>query len=179
LLVAAWLSFYALGILAQLMAKRQKWKVGDLFKIPLADGSASLGQVVAQEREVLNSVTCAFYDTKVPGTCPPDAPPPLRDESLIACLFTTHDLLGSGAWLVIGHTLPQVARKHMPYEDCRRSGWVGAKVRGSSHVREFLDAYYRLAPWDDWANPKYLDAFLIDPSKRPKDLIYVKTTDVS
>ena len=166
-----------LGILAPLMPKRQKWKVGDLFKIPLADGSASLGHIVAQEREMLNSVTCAFYDAKVPETCPPQAPPLPSDEALIACLFTTHDLLGNGSWTVIGHSSPRVSRKHLPYEDCRRGGWVGAKMRGSGIVRQFLDAYYRLAPWDDWADPKYLDAFLIDPSKRPKDLIYVKTTD--
>lgn len=166
-----------LGILAPLMPKRQKWKVGDLFKIPLADGSAALGHIVAQEREMLNSVTCAFYDAKVPETCPPQAPPLPSDEALIACLFTTHDLLGNGSWTVIGHSSPRVSRKHLPYEDCRRGGWVGAKMRGSGIVRQFLDAYYRLAPWDDWADPKYLDAFLIDPSKRPKDLIYVKTTD--
>ena len=157
------------------MAKRQKWKVGDLFKIPLADGSASLGHIVAQEREMLNSVTCAFYDIKVPDTCPPQAPPLPSDGALIACLFTTHDLLGSGIWTVVGHLSPQASRQQLPYEDCRGSGWVGAKMRGSSNVRQFLDAYYRLAPWDDWADPKYLDVFLIDPSKKPKDLIYVKT----
>lgn len=165
----------ALGILALIMAKKQKWKVGDLFKIPLADGSASLGHIVAQEREMLNSVTCAFYDIKVPDACPPQTPPPPSDEKLIACLFTTHDLLTSGVWIVIGHLTPQISREQLPYEDCRSSGWVGAKMRGSGNVRQFLDAYYRLAPWDDWADPKYLDAFLIDPSKRPKDLIYVKT----
>ncbi|WP_395743660.1 Imm26 family immunity protein [Prosthecobacter sp.] len=159
------------------MVKRQKWKVGDLFKIPLADGSASLGHIVAQEREMLNSVTCAFYDTKVPDTCPPHAPPLPREDALIACLFTTHDLLSTGIWTVIGHSPPQVSRAQLPHEDCRRKGWVGAKMRGSGIVRQFLDAYYCLAPWDDWADPKYLDAFLIDPSKKPNDLIYVKTTN--
>ena len=156
--------------------KRQKWKVGDLFKISLADGSASLGHIVAQERQMLNSVTCAFYDTKVPNTCPPDAPPLPSDEALIACLFTTHDLLGNGIWAVIGYASPRLSRKHLPYEDYRGSGWVGAKMRGAGNVRPFLDAYYRLAPWDNYSakDPNYFDAFLIDPSKRPKDLIYVK-----
>jgi len=158
-------------------SKRQNWKVGDLFKIPLGDGSASLGHIVAQERQMLNSVTCAFYEVKVPDTCPPDAPPLPNDSTLIACVFTTHDLLRNGVWPLIGHTSPQLPRKYLPHEDCRRSGWVGATMHGSGIVRQFLDAYYRLAPWDDWADPKYLDSFLIDPSKRPKDLIYVKKTD--
>lgn len=159
------------------MAKRQKWKVGDLFKIPLADGSASLGHIVAQERQMLNSVTCAFYDVRAPETSLPEVQQLPSDEALIACLFTTHDLLDNGAWSVIGHSPPQISRKHLPYEDCRSNGWVGAKMRGSGVVRRFLDAYYCLAPWNDWADPKYLDAFLIDPSKRPKDLIYVKAID--
>ena len=156
------------------MAKRQTWKVGDLFKIPLADGSASLGHVVAQERDMLNSVTCAFYDLKVPENCPPQTLPPPSDEALIACLFTTQDLLCNGVWTVIGNSSPRISREHLPYENCRRNGWVGAKMRGSGIVRRFLDAYYRLAPWDDWADSKYLDAFLIDPSKRPNGLIYIK-----
>lgn len=157
--------------------KRQKWKVGDLFKVPQADGSASLGHIVAQEREMLNSVTCAFYDSKVPVTCPPDSPPLPKDDALIACLFTTHDLLGRGVWPVIGHVSVDLPRKYLPYEDCRSKRWVGAKMYGSGIVRQFLDAYYRLAPWDDWADPKYLDGLLIGPNKRPGDLIYVKTTD--
>jgi len=173
-----WRSILLLGVIAPHMAiKRQKWKVGDLFKIPLADGSASLGHIVAQEHQMLNTVTCAFYDAKVTDTCPPDAPPLPKDETLIACLFTTHDLLRRGVWPVIGHITPQLSRKHLPYEDCRQNGWVGASMYGSGIVREFLDAYYRLAPWDDWADPKYLDGLLIDPAKRPKDLIYVKPTD--
>lgn len=159
------------------MAKRQKWKIGDLFKIPLADGSASLGHIVAQELEMLNSVTCAFYDIKVPDTCPPQAPPPPSEETLIACLFTTHDLLSCGEWPVIGHSSPRISPEQLPYESCRKSGWVGAKMRGSGIVRRFLDAYYCMAPWDDWADPAYLDAFLITPSKRPKDLIYIKKMD--
>jgi hypothetical protein len=154
--------------------KRRKWKVGDLFKIPLADGSALLGHIVAQEREMLNSVTCAYYDTKVSDTCPPDAPPLPSDEALIACLFTTHDLLDNGMWPVVGYAAPRLPRKYLPYEDCRHSGWVGAKMHGSGIVRQFLNAYCRLAPWDDFADPTYLDRLLISPAKRPKDLAHIK-----
>jgi len=158
-------------------SKRQKWKVGDLFKIPLADGTASLGHIVARDDQMLNSVTCAFYDIKVPRTCPPDAAPLPDDGALIACLFTTHDLLNRGVWVVIGSAPVHLPREHLPYEDCRKRGWVGAKMHGSGIVRQFLDAYYRLAPWDDWADPAYLDRLLISPAKRPKDLVLVRRRD--
>lgn len=126
---------------------------------------------------MMNSVSCALYNIKVPETCPPEAAPLPSSGSLIACLFTTHDLLRKGVWTVIGHAPPQIPSDQLPYEDRRSSGWIGARMHGSGIVRRFLNAYYRLEPWDDWADPKYLDALLIDPSKRPKDLIYIKTQE--
>jgi len=60
-----------------------------------------------------------------------------------------------------------------PYETLRRSGFIGAKVRGSGIVEEFVNAFYGFAPWDDWYVPDYLDAFLISASKKPTDrLVY-------
>ena len=154
--------------------QRQRWQVGDLFKIALSDGSAALGHIVAREAEVLNSVTCALFDIKVPESCPPECPPFPGEEALIACLFTTHDLLNRGTWPIIGQVASQLPISCFPFEDCRKKGWVGAKVIGSGNVRTFLDAFYRLAPWDDWADPNYLDRLLISPQKKPKNLIYIK-----
>ena len=130
--------------------KRQRWKVGDLFKVPLSDGSAVLGHVVAREPSMMNSVTCAFFDIKVPESCPPDEPPGPTNSGLVSCLFTTHDLLSSGTWTVIGDCNPAVPATCLPFENERANGWVGAKMHGSGIVRDFLDAYYGLAPWDNW-----------------------------
>jgi hypothetical protein len=149
------------------MARRQLWQIGSMFKIPQSDGTASLGQVVGCESAVLNSVTCAFFDVKVPATCPPNSPPPLTWELLIACLFTTQDLLKNGTWVVIGHSEAVLPSKFLPYEETRVQGWVGAKVHGSGNVMSFLNAYFGLALWDDWADPNYLDRLLIHPSKKP------------
>jgi hypothetical protein len=154
--------------------KRKKWSVGDLFKVPLEDGTASLGHIVGQERSMMNSVTCAFYATKVPDTCPPDSPPAPTDDALIACVFTTHDLIRRGFWPIIGHVLPQLSQKYFPYEDCREKGWVGATMHGSGIMREFVNAFYGLASWNGYFDPNYFDKLLIDPSKRPKDLLFVK-----
>lgn len=41
--------------------KRQRHKEGDVFAVPLGDGSYALGQILSYEPEALNSVGCAFY----------------------------------------------------------------------------------------------------------------------
>lgn len=158
--------------------KRRKWKVGDLFKVPLVDGTASLGHIIAQEHQMMNSVTCAFYDIKVPDACPLGESPSPQEQALISCIFTTHDLLSKGVWPIIGYMSPQLPRKYLPCEECRKRGWVGAKMYGSGIVREFLNAFYHLAPWDDWADPHYLDQLLIDPRKRPTDVILIKQKNI-
>jgi len=156
------------------MAKHKKWQMGSLFKIPQSDGSSSLGQVVAQETEMLNSVTCAFFDTKVTDTVPQ-----IKLEQLIACLFTTHDLLNNGTWPVVGLGEITVPANVYPFEETRSRGWVGAKMFGSGIVMKFLNAYYGLTFWDDWADPNYLDRLLIDPSKKPTSLRYKSDREIS
>jgi len=46
------------------------------------------------------------------------------------------------------------------------------KIVGSANIAEFLNAYYGLVPWDDWADPNYLDKLLISPDKKPKNIIF-------
>jgi len=152
------------------MAKRrQVWKVGDVFVVPTSDGQAVLGQVIAHEPEVLNSVSSAFFDVRIDrdnnwvGILP--------IQKIFSVLFVTRDLLDIGVWRVIGHQPVRVARDLFPYERLRDRGFVGAKVIGSGIVREFLDAYYGLTPWDAWKEPDYLDHLLISPDKKPKSLV--------
>src|SRR5260221_7397416 len=147
--------------------KRQKWQVGDLFAVPLLDGTFAVGHVVGRERKVLNSVTCAFFSTRF-KEFRDSMPDP---DSLIACLFTTHDLLGRGVWKVVGHAAPEIPYEYMPCEETRSMGWVGARVYGSGNVNEFLNAYHGLTAWDDWADPGYLDGLLISRNKKPAKLL--------
>jgi hypothetical protein len=114
-------------------------------------------------------VTCAFYDAKAPSSNA-DPLPHCDSKQLVACLFTTHDLLDNGTWPVIGFSDPTMPPQFLPFEDTRERGWVGAKVYGSGIVMEFLNAYFGLAMWDDWADPSYLDKLLIHPSKKPANV---------
>jgi hypothetical protein len=43
-------------------------------------------------------------------------------------------------------------------------------------IEEFVSAYHSLCPWDDWADPDFLDALLISKDKKPQKLILSKNT---
>lgn len=145
----------------------QRWSAGDWFGIPLSDGSRLLGQVLSAEPVVLNSVSCALFDQRFQ-----DVAPPPEVKCLFTALLTTRDLLDSGHWTVVGAGPIDVPRDRYPYESLRSSAFVGAKVIGSGNVAEFANAYCGLTPWDDWADPLYLDHLLISPDKKPAVVVY-------
>ncbi len=149
-------------------------KVGDTFIVPLAASSVAPGHIVAREAEALNSVTCAFYDQRLRNPTTRDVSSCLTADRLIACLFTTRDLLDRGSWRILGHESPNIPKNLLPNEHTRRKGWVGAKIIGSGNVEEFLNAFHCLVPWDHWADPLYLDRLLIHPSKKPPNVILTR-----
>ena len=149
--------------------KSQKWQIGDVFTVPQTDGKHSLGQVVGQEREALNSVVCAFFDLRGECTESDWAPQLLRRKDVIALLFVTRDLLDRGRWRVVGWREPSKLGQDGIVDEARSNRYIGVEIRGSGIVEKFLNAFYGLHPWDAWHNPRYLDRLLIDPSRKPPD----------
>ncbi|KRG73288.1 hypothetical protein ABB28_11640 [Stenotrophomonas chelatiphaga] len=146
--------------------KRQKWAVGSVFTIPLEDGDKCVGQVVGRERSVLNAVSIAIFDIK--GRWSQELSVPSLEEGLIfSVIMSTKDLLDSGRWHVLADR--PLADAEKPFESLRGSGFIGAKVRGSALVEDFVNAFYGLAYWDDWYLPDYLDAYLLSLDKKPVD----------
>ena len=151
--------------------RKQQWARGDVFLVPLQDGTNALAQIVGREAQVLNSVTCAFFESRLAeGVTPIEADSALG--RLISILFCTRDLLDSGRWKVVGNRSVELKKKDMPYENCRSKGWVGAEVEGSGIVEDFLNAFHGLQPWDAYKDPNYFDKLLLSPKKKPHNLIY-------
>jgi immunity protein 26 of polymorphic toxin system len=156
--------------------KRQAWSVGDIFTIQLKDGQHGLGQVVSQERRLLNSVGVAVFDCRVPSSAAASVTEPMV-ASAFAILFTTRDLPDSGAWRVVATGAVRLPKHLLPYEDLRASGFVGAKVVGSGILTKLFNAFYALAPWDDWHDPHYLDGLLLSPDKKPHRLAFKSSSE--
>jgi hypothetical protein len=161
------------------MAKRQRWSEGAIFFIPQSDGLHAVGQVVQRTRQALNSAIVALYDLRRKSGETATVFD-LKPEQLIAIQFTTPDLLNNGTWPVVGEgpvANLSVMSKLSPIRDLpelEKSGFIGATITGSGIIRKFLDAFYGLRAWDDWADPNYLDTLLLSPEKKPKVLLLKK-----
>ncbi|RTR37981.1 hypothetical protein EKG38_15560 [Shewanella canadensis] len=153
------------------MAKKT-WDIGNIFSVELSDGTFSIGQVVGREAEVLNSITCAFFKIRFQHYPSMDEIFELNETKLIACQFTTKDLLTKRIWKVLGNRKPVISSISFPHEDCRDNGWIGAEIHGSGIMNQFLNAYYALEFWDDWFEPDYLDTILWKDAKKPENLRY-------
>lgn len=140
---------------------RQVPNVGDAFLVPLDDATGCLGQIVEIEREVLNSVTAAFFGLRLPS---PPSETELADlvaSAPIACLFVTRDLFNAGLWARVGRAPVRLEDSLLPHRDARRRAWVGARVIGSGIVEKFLNAYFGLREWDEMNDPKYYSKLLL------------------
>jgi hypothetical protein len=152
---------------------RQQWKVGDVFVMRTLDGKYAIGQIVGREPEVLNSVSVALFDQRV-DRAEEAIDGDLSESRAFSILFSTRDLLDGGAWKVVGACPVEIPPARMPFEHVRVGGFVGAKVIGSGIVRQLVDAYFCLAPWDDWYDPQYLDKLLVSPDRLPQHRILIK-----
>lgn len=150
----------------------QNWEEGSVFLVPLSDGDYGVGQVIARERELLNSVAVALYDQRLQDGAGSGVPQ-VSPDSLISLVYVTRDLLNSGRWKVVGKVDGHHPSFTMPFEHLRGGGFIGARVQGSAITESFLNAFYGLEPWDDWYLPDFLDGFLVSPDKKPHErLLY-------
>ena len=150
--------------------RKQAWKIGDVFLVQNADGQFSAGQIVGREADVLNSVTVALFRKRFSE--PEEAEcAELTEDDAISIVFTTRDLLDSGDWSVIGTRRILIRHDVLPHENLRAKKFVGAKVYGSGIVMKFMDAFFGLAPWDDFHDPRYLERLLLSIDLKPQQLV--------
>lgn len=147
-------------------ARTHRWVAGDVFLVPLKDGTHGVGQVVARDRSLLRSAAIALFDLKA-DCLAGQGPHVLPLGTLFSELVCTRDLLDSGRWAVVGRAASPVPEDVVAYEALRASGFVGESVVGSAIVEEFVNAYFGLMPWDDWYVPDYLDKLLVSPGRKP------------
>jgi len=163
---------YPVGGLPMARKKKRAWSIGDIFCIPLSDGTYSIGQVVGQEPEALNSVICVFFSRRL-GTVPIQLDGQLSERELLSVLFVTRDLLDSGDWQVFCRTEPFPIRKYINVSALKAAGFVGVDIIGSGIVMKFLNAYHNLYPWNGFYEPDYLDRLLVSADKKPSHVLLI------
>lgn len=157
--------------------RRKTWDVGNLFAVPLADGSYGLGQVVGREENMLNSISCAFYRTRVSASDLASVGGVPDESELIAVQFTTKDLLTKRVWRVLGAYPVELPHHLFPHEDRRGQNWIGAEMVGSGSMVNLLNAYFGLAPWNVMFEEDYFDQLLAPGVRRPPTAIVLNPAD--
>lgn len=157
------------------MAKKKKvdWKTGDIFLVPLLDGTYGTGQILDLQMPTI--VRIALFDENVKSLTEFDISHACSLSNLISLIASSREQLDFDAWKIVGNKPIQIAIRDFPNEQFRNKDWVGAKHYDAALIEDFLNAFYSFIPWDDWFNPNYLDAFLVDLSKKPKTLVFIKS----
>lgn len=153
--------------------KKSPWGKGTVFLVPLQNGKCGVGQVITNE--VMGSPTVAVFPVCLPCDCELSAVPALQEESCIALLTVFGRSLDRGIWRTLGQREVAMLSSRGVNWETRGSQWVGAEVFTSNIVEALLNAYHALEPWDDFADPEFLDKLLLPPHKRPAGVKLIKS----
>jgi hypothetical protein len=154
-------------------SKKVKWNSGAIFLIPLLDETYAVGQVL--DLQMPNIVRCALFDERIFDIDKIEINQLCLISDLISLLACSREQLDYNVWKIIGYKEIKINKRNFPNEHFRTSNWIGAKHYDAAIIEDFMNAYYCLAPWDDWFNPNYLDHLLISLEKKPSYLVYKKS----
>ena len=144
--------------------KRIQWEHGDLFGVPLEDGSFGIVQAVGHwvpEGGVYVAVTDQRAES-LPTVIALD--PRVR---VIALMQVGDNAFDRGWFPRIGPAQALARREDFPNERFARSGYVGAKSYTGGIVVAFLSAWHGLTPWTGYHDPDYFDKLLVSGVERP------------
>lgn len=160
--------------------RRQEWSAGDIFVIYAKDkerrldGSSFIGQIIAHEEHALSAVICAFFDQRAS-----DLEEVLGRGPDISRMFSVLFLTRSAVdyeWEIAGHAaiakLP--SKKEVEIDALRSREYIGMSMKTAPIIEDFLAAYRGVSPWDPYPQFDYFDGLLLDPSLKPKKLLYKK-----
>ena len=150
--------------------KKVNWRSGDIFAIPLNESLYGFGQIVSHEPDCLDSVLCMLFSDSISSIDDPAVIP--KDLKIISVELISRESLDDSLWPIVGNQKTTDVLNLYPIERLRENGYIGAKVRGSSIIDDFMAAYHGLIPWDSYADKAYFDKLLIPGMEIPKKAFF-------
>jgi hypothetical protein len=152
-------------------AEKAIWKPNDVFAIPLKNGDYAIGHILDQR--MVNTVRIALYNEVISdlNTISENL---INDEHLVSLIEVTREQLDYGVWKIIGNILTIISIEKYANEQFRSNKWINYIVLYATVAETFMNAYLGLLPWDKYYDPDYFDKLLVNPSKKPSNLIYKK-----
>lgn len=140
--------------------KKQKWKVGDIFQIPLENGTYAFGQVVWKS---YTHPVCILFDINKIDV-------PILEEIIsspsISILSLTPTSLDNHSWKVLGNMNVRLQKEDVPAIFNGTPG-VGATSFTSGILEDLANAFYGVTPWNVFAEEDQFDQILLPQVKRP------------
>ena len=147
------------------------WKQNDVFVIPLKNKYYAVGHVLDQR--MVNTVRVALY-SEVITDFDFDLASITDIKNLISLIEVTREQLDYGVWKIIGNKHTSIPTEKYANEHFRKNKWINSITHDAALAEDFINSFHGLLPWNDWHNPNYLDDYLIEPSKKPTNLMYKK-----
>ncbi|MFC7371592.1 Imm26 family immunity protein [Fictibacillus iocasae] len=156
-------------LLSHKRPKKQKWKVGDIFQVPLENGTYTFGQVVWKS---YTHPVCGLLDLHLSDV------PPLEDfipPSFIAVLSITPNFLDNHRWKVLGNLAVAIQVEDVP-EEFRGTDDAGAMSFTSGILEDLANAFFGVTPWNVSADEDFFDEILLPSVKRRSTAIVLSST---
>jgi hypothetical protein len=147
--------------------KRIKWDYGDVFAVPLVDGTFGLVQTI--DHWLPHWIYTAITDGRIDSL--PAADATAQPGKLISLLAVDDDPFDFGGFSRMGHTSPMARKSDFSNESFAERGYVGAESYTGSVVAGLLSAWHKLAPWNICKDEMFFDKLLIAGLKRPTNVL--------
>mgnify|MGYP003575054466 CR=1 FL=1 len=143
---------------------RQKWKIGDIFSIPLLDGTFSFGQIVGTHL-TSKSPILALFEIK-------------QEQNII----TTDKLIGAKVLSVwnsddeyIANHRYKIFFNHEPIVNPENV--KNKKQSGGVNIHDLANIFFGLEPYNVMFKEDYYDSFLQPDIERPKNIIWLNNEE--
>ncbi|MFD0051097.1 Imm26 family immunity protein [Actinomycetes bacterium NPDC127524] len=147
-------------LLSHKRPKKQKWKVGDIFQIPLENGTYAFGQVVWKS---YTHPVCGLFDINKKDVITLEE---IINYPFISVLSLTPSSLDSHRWKVLGNMQVKIQMEDVPRK-LNGTPCTGAMSFTDGILEDLANAFYGVTPWNVSAEEDYFDHILLPTVKRP------------
>ena len=147
--------------------KNKELNSGTVFTIEIKEGTKLFAHILSREEQAMASIVCAL---KMKEYQPRENDFVLKTDDVISIQFLTTDSFKLPNWECVGrHSLDYLNAHLFPLDlsGRRDAGFIGTKIIGGRIIEKFLSACFGIHPWDAWADPNYLDSFLLPAVEKP------------
>jgi hypothetical protein len=142
--------------------RRLKWSPGDLFAVPLCDGTFGFAQAVAPvDTWAVDFALLAIRSSK------PELPPErLQRNDAVAVHATWRTVITGGHWCFTATNEILISPELCPNQRLIAAGQIGVSHSSWGLLEDFLSAYHGAFPWNLY--PAFdFDSFLLPGVTRP------------